>query len=351
MLVQAMPYPANSLPPTGFVAAGAGAEVAISGGGSGAAAVPYPAGISAGLVLFLHVVQDWASGTGTVTTPAGWTLAGQHGLSGQYNHFLFWKYADGSESGTLSVATSFTGAGTTRGVISAWSGITAGTPYTSLVNNEPAFGTNVTSGTVVTDGAGEIVINFCASHNAHSFTPPAGYTEAYDTAGGGNALTANYEIAGAAGSVGPSTTVCSSADDVGVMSLALRVPTAAPTFSVNPSISSASGFYGTGDVLTGSPGTHNGGSESHQWKRDGVAIGGETGLAYTLQAADAGAAITFTVTAYTYVGLSGSSRTAVSAPVTGTGDPVYSTQTRTLSDSSNRTLSDSSDRTISNRTA
>lgn len=123
------------------------------------------------------------------------------------------------------------------------------------------------------------------------------------------------------------------------------VPLFSPVFDTQPVISNIDGFFAEGDVLNVASGEHNGDSSSYQWNRDGVAIGGATSSSYLLDAADVGAEITVTQTASNFVGDTDS----ISDPVGPIGTPVYATETRTLSDTTNRTLSDTTDRTISNR--
>lgn len=82
----------------------------------------------------------------------------------------------------------------------------------------------------------------------------------------------------------------------------LTAPTIAGTAAVN-------------QTLTATPGTFSGGflTLTYQWKADGVAILGATGLTYLLTATEAGAVITITETATNGAG----SASATSAP-TGT---------------------------------
>ncbi len=71
----------------------------------------------------------------------------------------------------------------------------------------------------------------------------------------------------------------------------------APTNSVAPSIA---GTNGLGDTLTRTAGTWTGTptpSVTGQWRRDGVAIAGETGATYTIVQADSGAVIDYLETA------------------------------------------------------
>ena len=68
-----------------------------------------------------------------------------------------------------------------------------------------------------------------------------------------------------------------------------------PDFTVQPSIA---GTAAVGQTLTGSDGAISGGTVSaRQWLRDGVSIPGATGTTYDLVVADAGAEISFRVTA------------------------------------------------------
>src|SRR4051812_24340143 len=79
--------------------------------GSGTAPTPgYPAGITAGQLLVCFLVSKY----GAVTTPSGWTLptngkftggnpAAQLTDSGDATFTVFYKIADGTETGTLTI--------------------------------------------------------------------------------------------------------------------------------------------------------------------------------------------------------------------------------------------------------
>lgn len=87
--------------------------------------------------------------------------------------------------------------------------------------------------------------------------------------------------------------------------LAAPINTAAPTIS---------GTAEPGEVLTAAPGSWSGvpaPSFAYQWQRDGSPIGSATASSYTLQSADAGAAVRVTVTATNALG----SAAAASDPV------------------------------------
>ena len=75
-----------------------------------------------------------------------------------------------------------------------------------------------------------------------------------------------------------------------------------PVNTVAPSISGTTTVTST---LTGTPGTYSGTEPitlTHQWKRNGVAISGETGLTYVLTLADVGMTITWDEVATNSVG-------------------------------------------------
>lgn len=82
-----------------------------------------------------------------------------------------------------------------------------------------------------------------------------------------------------------------------------RDESAAPAFTVDPSIASESGFYAVGDILVLDRGTHNGYQPAIKWWRDGVVIAGETSRRYTLQGADDATDIYATVEVWNYTGI------------------------------------------------
>lgn len=87
-----------------------------------------------------------------------------------------------------------------------------------------------------------------------------------------------------------------------------------PTWSVDPSITSASGYFDVGDVLTCNPGTSTGRARfgyTYQWRRAGIIIGGATSSTYVLTVDDVGTTITCTVTATNYDGTASATSAAV----------------------------------------
>jgi len=212
--------------PYGLV--GSGATDEALGGGSQSLAIPYPSGVLAGDIAFIHIMVIQVSSPVTLTLPSGWNEAAHERFNGAYHHYLLWRRLDGSESGSVTVAISAGGSSSSRfGVMSAWGGCVAtGDPFESLVNNEGASNSaNCVSAAVTTTVDNEYILNFVGrSETATSFTPPSGYTEAYDvnnTVGGDGSLTQNYKIAATAGVQGASTTVAGTSGRWGVISLAL----------------------------------------------------------------------------------------------------------------------------------
>jgi hypothetical protein len=106
----------------------------------------------------------------------------------------------------------------------------------------------------------------------------------------------------------------------------LAVTALAPVAPVNVVAPVISGTATTGSTLTVAPGTWTGSptpTYAYQWKHNGIAIGGETGLTYVLQVADEGADITCDETATNSAGsatetsnvITPSAATSLTAPV------------------------------------
>lgn len=90
---------------------------------------------------------------------------------------------------------------------------------------------------------------------------------------------------------------------------------AAPTNSLLPSIAGSDGTPSSGDTLTAVEGVwaNEPTSYAYMWKKDGVAINGETARTYTVQAGDSTHTITVTVTATNSAG--SASATSIGAVV------------------------------------
>jgi hypothetical protein len=167
----------------GYIGSGAFTEVA----GDQSHDVPYPSGIMVEDILILHV--EWyerTSVTPTVNAPAGWTQISQGQSFTLHTQAIFYKRADGTETGTVNIAG--TGAGsfndTKAGIISIYRGcVSTGTPYEGVA---ATLGQNTapTGSAVTTTGADRTVANFIAITNSlTNCVPAAGWTEQYENGG------------------------------------------------------------------------------------------------------------------------------------------------------------------------
>lgn len=129
-----------------MISFGAAGAVVYSTVGGTSVAPAYPTGITAGQMLVLIVGQKPSTAnSGTVTTPAGWTLAGSVLAKGGYGATLaattgntnlryYTKVADGSETGTLAVTLATNDVSWAQ--TSRWTTTSTGWDTTALVSNE-----------------------------------------------------------------------------------------------------------------------------------------------------------------------------------------------------------------------
>lgn len=139
-----------------FGSAGAGAATALNTSIS----VPYPAGISAGDLLFLHV--DVRENGHTVTTPAGWSVeAGDINNTFSTICSLFSLIAVGTESGNLTVSVGG-GAAPYGARIYRITGNQTTAGYTEGVSNSGIgdASSTVTDAGVTTTGDDRLALNF-----------------------------------------------------------------------------------------------------------------------------------------------------------------------------------------------
>jgi hypothetical protein len=175
-----------------FGPGGAGSPPTIEGDGglatnnssSNPAAVPYPAGLQADDIAFLHCIINDSVSANSISTPAGWTEVDQEILNGvgTSSHAVYWKRLTGSESGTVSVGTSGSHGvdDSLGGIMTIWRGcVASGTPYEGLANNT-AQSTSITGAAVTTTGANRTILHFAATRGGNATTPAAGYTEEYE---------------------------------------------------------------------------------------------------------------------------------------------------------------------------
>lgn len=184
---------------------------------AGTSAVPYPTGTvpSAGDFLLL-TISLFVSGT--VTTPAGWTVI--DGFSNTGNTlaptvYAFWKIAAGGESGTVTVTHS---TAKSEAQIAGQSGADQTTPidvapvnFTSGSVDQSAGGSAncvITSITVATAGATVYTVS-SSNAAAQTATPPSGFTEIADGSGANVNLHVSYKTGFSTGATGTETVVWS----------------------------------------------------------------------------------------------------------------------------------------------
>lgn len=328
MLVQSIPFPAGA-------GGSSGVPAPVAAGGLDATTTKtvspsYPSGVAANRYAILHAYHFVASGgAATFTTPSGWTLINTV-VNADWRAAAYYLKLTGAETGTVPlVASKIAGAlGVFMGIISIWDGVDPTTPIGTSAVSAPGNNAVWTGNSITTTVADARVVNLYAGAFFQSSSAEAGWTELYNTTtpiGGDGFVHCTYKEQLLPGNVAAENRQGESdASPWTSISFDLRPIPSVPRFTVIPSISSANGFFAVGDTLTGNPGTHNGLSQTLQWNRDGVAIGGATGTSYTLTVSDLGANITFAATATNSVG----STTRDSAPVGPIGNPVFVTHTR-----------------------
>lgn len=150
--------------------------------------IPYPTDIQLNDILILNAVAyESTSGTPNFNTPSGWTLISNGTINfSTLVQGVFWKRADGTESGTQTVTHSTAGGGgdAHSGQISNYRGcVSTGTPYEAMAttngNNNTPTGSSIT-----TTGNDRKALNIIAKANPApgNITPAAGWSEQYDNA-------------------------------------------------------------------------------------------------------------------------------------------------------------------------
>lgn len=140
-----------------YVASGTGHSV--NSNGATTLTPGYPAGIAAGDFLLLMVKSAHGTINPTFTTPAGWTIMvgptfSNNGVSKQW---LLYKVADGTESGTLSISATSSGAGANWAtIIHAFRG---GTTFEGVAVVANAVSATITDADITTLGADRLCVN------------------------------------------------------------------------------------------------------------------------------------------------------------------------------------------------
>lgn len=169
--------------------------------------IPYPAGVTAGELLLAHVGHSNA--TAPTTAPSGWTLLhAQNNSGGGAAGSVFYRIADGTETGSVTIDTAAT-AGRVTGIMERWSGVDTTTPFDvttvgsstgiAATYNSPSI-TTITPDTMLVY---TIIINASTSAD---YDAPAGVTLISKANGGGGRRTgAYYEAFASTGASGTRT--------------------------------------------------------------------------------------------------------------------------------------------------
>ena len=193
-----------------------------------------PAGVVSGDLMLAFLEADGNIGVADWSTliPAGWTILYQELTGGTFTWWpmVAYKVAGGSEP--ASYAFSFN-AQSGRGVIAAWSGVSAATPINvSAAQNNTASAVTTACPSVTTTSGDCMLVSayFRRSALGYSFTAPSGMTALFNPpAGGSNSSfgVAALGLASTAGATGTKTATSPTADTSYGVSIALT-PAVAP---------------------------------------------------------------------------------------------------------------------------
>lgn len=141
--------------------------------------LPYPAGVTAGELLIAHITHSAA--TAPNTNPGGWTLiTAQANDSGSGAGTAMWyKWATGSESGSVTFVTSAT-AGRVTGIMERWAGVDPTTPLDAPgVGASAGVQLGFTSPSISTTTTGALVLHQVAlnASSTSDINTPAGLTK------------------------------------------------------------------------------------------------------------------------------------------------------------------------------
>ena len=164
----------------------------------------------------------------TITAPSGWTLVRRmDNGSGTSNSLAVYRRVAGA-SEPASYTWTVSGNNYAVGGIQSFSGIDTASPIDVENGQTTPNGTTHTTPSVTTTVAGAILVTSHTYSSNRTWSPPSGMIEAIDVSMGpdgaiGQALEANYEFLGAAGSTGTkSATAAGDADTGNAHILALR---------------------------------------------------------------------------------------------------------------------------------
>jgi hypothetical protein len=216
----------------GFV----GASQAENGSGSSSLSIAKPSGVIEGGVMVATVT---AAGTGSITTPSGWTVI-KNVAGTALRQVTYYKVAGGSEGASYSWNLGSSRAAS--GGIADYSGVNQAVPVDATASASGESG-NAAVPSVTTSAANDMVLTAASFATATTVTPGAGTTERFDVGSSSNTSeVADFAQATAGATAGVTATPAVSSAAWIAQTIALRdasqatlsaSTTAAPSFSAN----------------------------------------------------------------------------------------------------------------------
>lgn len=336
MLMQAIPFP-------GVASSPAVLDVETSNltyvNNANSVSMPLPPGAAAGMWCIVFGGHGEA-----ITTPSGWnSLYNSAGFGG--SGACFEKELTSGDIAAGSVTISFGGVyyGVLAAVcLSAKSAVRASSfarnPTGSLTRSRTTDSSPREGDMMLAFGEGR----FTNGGSAATIACDQGSTLQSNTDAPAQSILTCTESIGADGAITANWTYQSTSGQSDFQALVVVM---VPAFTVDPTVTSNTGFWGEGDTATVSY-TASGGTPTIEWQRDGVPIGGATSASYTFVAGDVGHSVRPEVT-LTTGGLAavayGDAHTIVS--------PTFVYEDR-VTDTSDQRVTDTADvRVTSTRTA
>jgi hypothetical protein len=190
----------------------------------------YPSGIVSGELLLAHMAVS--TNVHPTTAPSGWTyIAGRNGgdaTSGP-SISVFYRWADGSESGTVSFSTGTTSK-RVSGIMERWSGVDATTPFDVSAAGASGFTEGHTSSSITTVTNGAVaVFSIGIGASGSDITAATGTTQISQTTGTGRRFGVFRETRATAGAIGTRSWVKSGTGSLNWASLVMALrPSSGP---------------------------------------------------------------------------------------------------------------------------
>lgn len=256
-----------------------------------------PSGITTGELLW--IIVNTTLGT-TVTTPAGWTLAGSvaDGFGGG-REAAFYRIADGTEGATVSISLGSSVAATSMSFRITGQHPTVPIDATATTNSGTSGSTTaITSPSITTVSANCMILRGGGTRGSTGITNPGSNTDVGTTTIGTAPLESTqrvcYAMQAAAGASGTAAFVSAGGDREWQAITIAIAPAPGPTINTQPTAQTGN-VGGTATFTIAA--TTSGGTLHYQWKDDGTNVGTDSNSYTTaaLIAGDNGAQITCVV--------------------------------------------------------